>query len=62
MTRKHSEKRELKGRTYLLWGDGSLIRLPELFNHTGVTSKIFLAANKDDWQPSAEMHNFGNPL
>lgn len=35
---------------------------PELFNYTGLAPEILLAADEDDGQTSAEMHDFRNPL
>ena len=48
--------------TYLLWGNRPLIRLPQLLDDSRVTSQILLAANQNDWETGAEVHNLGNPL
>lgn len=48
--------------TRLLGSDRTLACLPELLNHPRITSKVFLATNKDDGQTSTEMHNLGDPL
>lgn len=48
--------------TNLFGSDGSLGGFPELLNHTGLAPQILLAADEDDGQTSAEMHDFRNPL
>ncbi len=50
------------GWTYLLRGHWPLVRLPELLNYTGVAPEILLAADKDDGETGAEVHDLGNPL
>ena len=54
--------RDRKRRTYLLGSDWPLVRLPELVNNTGVAPEILLAANENDGETSAEVHNLGDPL
>ena len=49
-------------RTYLLGGNRPLVSLPELLNHSGVAPEILLAADKDDGETGAEVHDLGNPL
>jgi len=39
-----------------------LARLSELFNDSWVPAKILFAANKDDGQVGAEMHDLRNPF
>lgn len=46
----------------LFGGNGSLTRLPELLNHTGITPEILFATDKDDGETSAEVHYFRDPL
>ena len=48
--------------THLLGGDRPLVGLAELLNHSGVAPEILLAADEDDGETSAEVHDFGNPL
>ena len=48
--------------TYLLWRDWPLVSLPELLNNSLVATEILLAANEDDGETGAEVHDFGNPL
>ena len=48
--------------TYLLWRDWSLVGLPELLNNSLVAAEILLAAHEDDGEPSAEVHDLGDPL
>lgn len=48
--------------TNLLGSDGSLRGFPKLLNHPWFAPKILLAADKDDRQASAEVHDFRNPL
>jgi len=46
----------------LFRGHRALVSLPELVDSLGVASQVLLAANKDDGQSRAEMHDLGNPL
>lgn len=43
---------------HLLRRDGVLVGLPELFNHSGVTSQIFLAGDEDDGETKTEVCDF----
>jgi hypothetical protein len=49
-------------RTCLFGSDRSLACFPELLNHSAITSEILLAADKDDRQASAEVHDLRDPL
>ena len=53
---------ERKGATHLFGGDRSLTCLSKFLDHSRIASEILLTPNKDDRQPSAEMHHFGDPL
>jgi hypothetical protein len=48
--------------SYLLGGDGLLASLVKLFNGFLVVTEIFLAADEDDGEATAEMNDFGDPL
>lgn len=48
--------------TNLLRCNGPLARLPQLLNDPLVPSQILLAADENDREPSAEMHDFRDPL
>ena len=48
--------------TYLLRSNRPLVGLPELLNHSGVAPEILLAADEDDGETGAEVHDLGNPL
>ena len=47
---------------YLFRGYGPLTCLPELINHSWIATKILLAADENDGEAGAEMHDLGNPL
>lgn len=48
--------------TYLLRSHWSLVRLPQLLNHPGITSEILLAGDQDNGKTGAKMHNLRDPL
>jgi hypothetical protein len=48
--------------TNLFTGHRPLTGLSKFVDNSWVSPKILLAPNKDDGQPSAEMHHFRNPL
>ena len=48
--------------TYLLRRDWPLVGLPELLNNSLVAAEILLAANEDDGETGAKVHDLGNPL
>ena len=47
---------------YLLGSDGLLAGLVKLLDGFLVVTEILLAANEDDGEATAEMHDFGDPL
>ena len=51
-----------RGAAHLFGGDRSLTCLSKFLDHSRIASEILLTPNKDDRQPSAEMHHFGDPL
>ena len=55
-------KKNKRNHTHLFRSHGSLIRLPQLVDHTWVTSKILLTSNENNGQTSTEMHDLRNPL
>jgi hypothetical protein len=48
--------------TDLFRGHRTLVGLPEFLDGLGVTSQVLLAADKDDRQTSAKVHDLGDPL
>jgi hypothetical protein len=48
--------------TYLLRSHRPLVRLPQLLNHSGITSEILLAGNQNCRKTGAEMHHLRDPL
>jgi len=46
----------------LFRGHWTLVGFPELIHGLGVTSQVLFAANKDDRQASAKVHDLGDPL
>ena len=48
--------------TYLFWGDRPLVGLAELLNNSLVAPEILLAANKNDGETRAEVHDLRDPL
>lgn len=46
----------------LFGGNGSLTRLSEILNHTGIAPEILFATNENDGETSAEVHYFRDPL
>jgi hypothetical protein len=47
---------------YLLRGNRLLAGFVELFNSLLVITQVLLTANKDNWETTAEMQDFGDPL
>ena len=58
---KGSQQRQ-RERTDLFGGNGSLTRLSELLNHTGITPEILFATDENNGETSAEVHYFRDPL
>jgi hypothetical protein len=48
--------------TYLLWCNWLLASLVKLLDGLLVVAEILLTSNEYDWEPLAEMENFGDPL
>jgi len=48
--------------TDLFRGHRTLVGLPEFLDSLGVTSQVLLAANKDDGQTGAKVHDLRDPL
>lgn len=48
--------------TYLLWCNGFLGCLGQLFDSLGVMSQIAFASDEDDREALTEMEDFGDPL
>lgn len=48
--------------TDLFRGHRTLVGLPKFVDCLGVTSQVLLAADKDDRQTGAKVHDLGDPL
>ena len=48
--------------THLLRRDRTLVRLPQFVNDSRVPPQILLAANEDDGETGAEVHDLRDPL